>query len=176
MSFCITSYIGTWFSKLLCKLWRNKNRGVELAVQASLVRTRDFEWIIGGNIARNESEVKSLGSTSQLINSYSDGAQLVSRVGESPYQFYGYQTLGVFSTQAEADAANLVNQKGQAYQAGDIHFVDQNGDGRIDSKDRVSLGSAAPKYFGGFLHESVINLLHCLQNSLIQRGIRLIMV
>lgn len=127
-----------------------KNRGVELAVQASLVRTRDFEWIIGGNIARNESEVKSLGNTSQLINSYSDGAQLVSRVGESPYQFYGYQTLGVFSTQAEADAANLVNQKGQAYQAGDIHFVDQNGDGRIDSKDRVSLGSAAPKYFGGF--------------------------
>lgn len=127
-----------------------KNRGVELAVQASLVRTRDFEWIIGGNIARNESEVESLGNTSQLINSYSDGAQLVSRVGESPYQFYGYQTLGVFSTQAEADAANLVNQKGQAYQAGDIHFVDQNGDGRIDSKDRVSLGSAAPKYFGGF--------------------------
>lgn len=157
-------------------MWRNKNRGVELAVQASLVRTRDFEWIIGGNIARNESEVESLGNTSQLINSYSDGAQLVSRVGESPYQFYGYQTLGVFSTQAEADAANLVNQKGQAYQAGDIHFVDQNGDGRIDSKDRVSLGSAAPKYFGGFLHESVINLLHCLQNSLIQKGIRLIMV
>ena len=65
-----------------------------MAVQASLVRTRDFEWIIGGNIARNESEVKSLGNTSQLINSYSDGAQLVSRVGESPYQFYGYQTLG----------------------------------------------------------------------------------
>ena len=65
-------------------MWRNKNRGVELAVQASLVRTRDFEWIIGGNIARNESEVKSLGNTSQLINSYSDGAQLVSRVGESP--------------------------------------------------------------------------------------------
>lgn len=82
-----------------------------------------------------------------MINSYSDGAQLVSRVGESPYQFYGYQTLGVFSTQAEADAANLVNQKGQAYQAGDIHFVDQNGDGRIDSKDRVSLGSAGTEVF-----------------------------
>ena len=29
-------------------------------------------------------------------------------------------------------------------------MLDQNGDGRIDSKDRVSLGSAAPKYFGGF--------------------------
>ena len=27
------------------------NKGVELSVQASLVRTRDFEWIVGGNIA-----------------------------------------------------------------------------------------------------------------------------
>lgn len=28
-----------------------KNKGLELAVQASLIRTRDFEWIVGGNIA-----------------------------------------------------------------------------------------------------------------------------
>ena len=71
-------------------------------------------------------------------------------VGNSPYQFYGYQTLGVFSTQAEADLANLKNVKGQKFQAGDVHFVDQNLDGRIDDKDRVALGNAAPKYFGGF--------------------------
>ena len=127
-----------------------KNTGVELAMQASLVRTHDFEWIIGGNIAYNKSEVKSLGNTSQLVNSYDDGAKLISRVGESPYQFYGYQTLGVFATQAQADEVDLVNSKGLSYQAGDIHFVDQNNDGRIDDKDRVSLGDASPKYFGGF--------------------------
>ena len=31
-----------------------------------------------------------------------------------------------------------------------MHYVDQNGDHRIDSKDRVALGSAAPDFFGGF--------------------------
>lgn len=127
-----------------------ENQGIELSMQASLIRTRDFEWIVGGNIARNKAKVKSLGNENQLTHSYSDGAQLVTKVGEEPYQFYGYQTVGVFSTQVEADAANLTNQKGQAFQAGDMHFVDQNGDHRIDSKDRVSLGNAAPKYFGGF--------------------------
>ena len=60
------------------------------------------------------------------------------------------QTAGVFSTTAAAKAANLKNSNGYSYGAGDIHFVDQNGDGIIDSKDRVNLGSADPKFFGTF--------------------------
>ncbi len=55
-----------------------------------------------------------------------------------------------FSTQAEADEAALVNRTGRSYSAGDVRFVDQNGDHRIDDKDRVLLGSASPDYFGGF--------------------------
>lgn len=126
------------------------NKGVELSAQATLVRTSGFEWMIGGNIARNEAEVESLGATSRLIHMYEGGVQLVSAEGHAPYQFYGYRTRGVFSTQAEADAAHLKNRKGQFYRAGDVHYIDQNGDGRIDQADRVSLGSAAPKFFGGF--------------------------
>ena len=33
---------------------------------------------------------------------------------------------------------------GNYFRGGDMHYVDQNGDHRIDSKDRVALGSAAP--------------------------------
>ena len=75
---------------------------------------------------------------------------MVHRVGESPYQYYGYQADGVFATQVEANEANLSNRTGVRYNAGDVRFVDQNGDNRIDDKDRVLLGSAAPSYFGGF--------------------------
>ena len=56
----------------------------------------------------------------------------------------------VFSTQAEAEAANLMADNGNYFRGGDMHYVDQNGDHRIDSKDRVALGSAAPDFFGGF--------------------------
>ena len=127
-----------------------ENTGIELAVQASLVRTRDFEWIVGGNISRSRDKIKSLGGEEQIVLSYDNGVQMVNRVGEAPYQFYGYQANGVYSTQAEADAANLSNRTGRRYNAGDVRFVDQNGDNRIDDKDRVLLGSAAPSYFGGF--------------------------
>ena len=121
-----------------------ENTGIELSVQASLVRTRNFEWIVGGNITRSRDKIKSLGGEEQIVLSYDNGVQMVNRVGESPYQFYGYQADGVYSTQAEADAANLSNRTGRRYNAGDVRFVDQNGDNRIDDKDRI------PSYFGGF--------------------------
>ena len=93
--------------------------------------------------------VNQLKGTDKLVQEYSDGAQLLTQVGEEPFHFYGYQALGVFTTEAAATKANLVNSSGRAYEAGDIHYVDQNGDGRIDYKDRVSLGKASPDYFGG---------------------------
>lgn len=126
------------------------NNGVELSLQASLIRLRDFEWIVGGNIAFTESKIKSLGGNEQEVVEYSDGSMVVSRVGGNPYEFYGLQATGVYSTQAEAEEAGLLNSSNQAYSAGDVHYIDQNNDGRIDSKDYVSLGSATPDYFGGF--------------------------
>lgn len=70
------------------------------------------------------------------------------KVGDRPYQFYGYQTSGVYATTAQAQQSGLVNAAGQAYQAGDMIFVDQNGDGIINDKDKVALGSAQAKAFG----------------------------
>jgi TonB-linked SusC/RagA family outer membrane protein len=125
------------------------NSGVEVSVQASVVRERGIEWIVGGNIAANKAVIKSLGGADQIITEYADGAQLVSKVGEAPYQFYGYRTLGVFSKSQEAADAGLVNRKGQAYGAGDMHYENQNTDNVINDKDRVLLGSATPDFFGG---------------------------
>ena len=56
------------------------NNGVELSLQASLVRLRDFEWIVGGNISFMESKIKSLGGKEQEVIEYEDGSMLVSRV------------------------------------------------------------------------------------------------
>jgi len=92
-----------------------------------------------GNIAFTDNKIKSLGGYDQKTLEYSDGATVVSRVGGSPYEFYGLRADGVYATQAEADKANLVNSSMQAYQAGDVRFIDQNNDGRIDIKDRISL-------------------------------------
>lgn len=94
------------------------NNGVELSLQASLVRLRDFEWIVGGNISFMESKIKSLGGKEQEVIEYEDGSMLVSRVGGNPYEFYGLQATGVYSTQSEAEEAALLNSSNQPYRAG----------------------------------------------------------
>lgn len=51
----------------------------------------------GWNIAKSTAKLKALGGEKQVIlDGNYNGMQLVNRVGESPYQFYGYQADGVF--------------------------------------------------------------------------------
>ncbi len=61
--------------------------------------------------------------------------------------FYGYETAGLF--QSDAEAKGYINDKGVLYQpnakAGDIKFRDINGDGIINNSDRVVLGNPFPK-------------------------------
>ena len=126
-----------------------ESKGIELSFSASPIYTKDLRWMIGGNLTTLKNKVKSLGSLSDLTSTLSDDAQIITRVGENPYSFYGYQSVGVFSTTAEAEKANL-SANGQKFAAGDVHYVDQNNDGIIDDNDRVVLGSATPDFFGSF--------------------------
>ena len=59
--------------------------------------------------------------------------------------FYGYKSLGIFKTDAEAAASP---QKGTAH-AGDLIFEDYNHDGKIDDNDRQVIGNPNPKLIYG---------------------------
>ncbi len=137
--------------------------GYEISLKGLPVNGRNFKWTIGGDITRLYNRVKSLGSSTQYVTTLSDGATLLTRVGENPYCFYGYQTDGaypVYSTIQEASTAYkyvengqtlyrpMQNRNGVEYQAGDIRFVDQNNDGIINDADKVILGSATPDFYG----------------------------
>lgn len=132
------------------------NSGIELGAQLALIQTKELKWYIGGTIAFNKSELKSLGGSQSMVWDMQDGSALVSEVGSPLYSFYGYETKGVFATEEEAleagkDGRPLLNANGTAaYSAGDVHFVDQNNDGKIDKNDRIKLGSADPDYYGNF--------------------------
>ena len=82
-----------------------------------------------------------------------DGSAVISEIGQSKYSFYGLKvdpTQPVFATTADAAKENLKTASGLAYQAGDVHFIDQNNDDIIDDRDRVNLGNANPTLFGTF--------------------------
>ena len=61
---------------------------------------------------------------------------------------------GVYSTSAEASAANLMNDKFVQYKAGDAKFKDISGpngtpDGIINQYDKTTIGSSMPDLYGG---------------------------
>lgn len=126
-----------------------ETKAVEGAFNLYLVQGKKFQWYVGGNITHHKSEVKKLGGMESMITSFSDDSQLITKVGESPYVFYGAKAEGVFSTREEAESAGLVSYNGNVFSAGDVRFAD-NGDKVIDDKDHEILGSADPDFFGGF--------------------------
>ena len=126
-----------------------KGHGVELSLAFSPVYTKDFSWTLGGNLTTLSNEVSSLGDLTEIVTTLDDGAQIITRTGQSPYAFYGLKSLGVFSTTAEAEAAGL-SANGQQFVAGDVHYEDVNGDHIIDNADRQLIGSATPDLFGSF--------------------------
>ena len=126
-----------------------KAHGLELSLALSPVYTKDFRWTLGGNLTTLSNEVSSLGDLSEIVTTLDDGAQIITRTGQSPYAFYGLKALGVFSTTAEAEAAGL-SANGQQFVAGDVHYEDVNHDGIIDNADRQLIGSATPDLFGSF--------------------------
>ncbi len=127
-----------------------KTNGVELNLQLNVIQKGAVKWSLGGNIAHYKSKIVDLGGTSEIITKYDDGTQLITRVGESPYQFYGAQVEKVFNTTKEANDAHYVSQNGEQFVAGDIKFRDVNGDQIINDKDRVIIGDPTPDFYGGF--------------------------
>jgi TonB-linked SusC/RagA family outer membrane protein len=53
-----------------------QNRGVELAITGEIIRNKNITWSVGGNLAYNDNEIKSLGQ----VNEFEQGTEIV-RVG-----------------------------------------------------------------------------------------------
>jgi hypothetical protein len=68
--------------------------------------------------------------------------------GEPIGIFWGWKTNGLYQTEDEinkdANIANDPRRTGGLIQSGDVRFIDTNGDGMIDDKDRGKLGSPHP--------------------------------
>ncbi|WP_162817838.1 SusC/RagA family TonB-linked outer membrane protein [Niabella yanshanensis] len=151
------------FSTVLTNDGELKNNGVEGSFNVRVVNTKDVKWDFGANIATYKNKIVSVPG-GEIFTEFA-GATIRTAAGQPANQFYGYQTNGIFSSNAEATSAGLsmVNEKGgtTAFKGGDVRFVDMNGDKLIDENDRTVIGDANPDFFGG------------ISNRLIYRGFEL---
>jgi TonB-linked SusC/RagA family outer membrane protein len=130
------------------------NKGWEFEVAYQSDRKNLLQTNLNFNLTTINNKVVSVPTGVQYIPgaAFSVGGDVATRFQEG-YEigyFFGYQTAGVFQNQAEIDNAAVVQEGAQP---GDLIFVDQNGDGKInfsDDSDKTNLGSAIPDFTMGF--------------------------
>ncbi|OQP56270.1 SusC/RagA family TonB-linked outer membrane protein [Niastella populi] len=155
---------------------KTENKGLEIQLNGTVMRNKDFNWNASFNMAFNKNKIVSLGldPSGQPKNSYLEEAGWISatyqdflvQVGQPIGQFYGYVTDGFYtvddfdynaSTQAYTLKADVANTKNVALgnrdpQPGDLKLkkLGDKADMMIGAGDRTVLGNAQPKFSGGF--------------------------
>ena len=154
-----------------------KNNGFDATLSGKLVNTDMVKWEMGASIGKYKTEVVKLPGDEVSLELY--GATIKTKVGAPPVQFYGYRTDGVFATTQAAEeliAVQVFDEDGDPvldgsgnptytydalhmrsktgintyFEAGDVKFVDMNGDAVIDEKDMVMIGDPNPDFYGRF--------------------------
>lgn len=123
-----------------------RNQGWELSLGWK-DRIGDVNYYIKGNISDNRNKILKL-----YGNANKSGNRLLEE-GVSLNNYYGYVADGYFQSQEEIDAVdadgkyiNAVYNDRKNIKPGYIKYVDLNGDGVINDKDRKIIGDARPHY------------------------------
>ena len=148
-----------------------RNRGVEIVINATPVRTKDFTWSTDFNVAFNRSKVLDIyGGSSEsdyFIQDYESRMGFKIEKGKPLGQFYGLVYDGLYTTadfiQNEDGTYKLKNGiaslKGfdrKAVKPGDVKYkaltgeTDKDGNPVWSVNDRTVIGNAAPDFTGGW--------------------------
>jgi len=136
--------------------WTNdgsmKNEGFDVSFDLKLLNTRDWKWTLGASVGHYKNKLTSLPSGANEMKTELYNATILSRVGSPAGLFYGYKTDGVFKTAEEASTAKQyqTTETGakQYFKAGDMKFVDVDGNNCINEKDMQVIGDPNPDIYG----------------------------
>ena len=117
----------------------------------------DLKYDLDMNVTHYKSVLKHMADPGYL----SEWGPARTYVGGEIGEMWVYKTAGIFRNQQEVDAWNkehgkLDEESGEwiplqaAAAPGDLRFIDTNGDGILDSNDKVKMGSGTPKATIGF--------------------------
>lgn len=153
-------------------MWMNmgniSNRGLEITVDATPVKTGAFEWSLGGNITFNRNRIQKIGEGSE-------GAELFITPTKSEYRtffygetigwgtyckyplnifiegepmslFYGFKTAGIVQ---EGEEGIPTSDGGAPREPGYIQYVDLDGNGYMNDNDRTIIGDPNPDFTFG---------------------------
>ncbi len=120
-----------------------ENRGVDFAINWRDKSSSKFGYNIGLNISHYKNEILAIDGAREAF--FSPGVGRIGQIQWNPIggsigSFYGWQTDGIFQSQAEVDAH--ADQVGAA--VGQLRLRDLNGDGQVNGDDLGTIGSPHP--------------------------------
>ena len=130
------------------------NRGIELSLDGTVIKTKDFQWDLNLNLSHNHNEFTELDASIEETGlRYSNS---IVRKGGSRYQAYMVKYAGVDKTNGRAQywRAYTKDENGNevwaqnTYGSGEIVREELTYD--ITAASRYDLGSVLPKVLGGF--------------------------
>ncbi|HTI11458.1 MAG TPA: TonB-dependent receptor [Puia sp.] len=104
------------------------NKGVELSLNAHVIRQKDFSWDLGFNISHNKNLIKKL---------------------DVPYLEPFSRQFIIYQQGYAVNSFWLWKQLRVDPQTGDAVYEDLDKNGVIDDRDRMILGNSQPKWIGG---------------------------
>lgn len=127
-----------------------ENKGFEFEI-GYVNSDHEINYSANATFTTINSEVTKLSSEDQVL--YGVGLKFGSdhfvnqtKVGYEPGAYFLQEADGIFQSQAEIDAHDPNGTLQPDAQPGDIRFIDQNGDGILDSEDEKYQGTAIPKF------------------------------
>ncbi|WP_200976246.1 TonB-dependent receptor [Echinicola sp. 20G] len=122
-----------------------ENKGWEFSANYHGRAGSDFTYDIGANFSDVKNEITDFGDADYLTTDNND-ITTAYQVGYPIGAFFGYISDGIF--QSADEVAQHATQPGSP-SAGDLIYRDVNGDGEVNTEDRVYLGSNIPRYTYG---------------------------
>ena len=149
--------IVTGFNSVTTNVGNLKNTGFDLSINTENFKREDFIWTSSLNISYNKNEILSLTGEKSVVYDQSGNPVLDKNgnpvlaepddtdngwfIGQSKDVIWDYEVKGVYQISDAAEAAKYDRSPG------DFRVIDQNGDGKLNTADKVFQGlSTAPWY------------------------------
>ncbi|MCG8311400.1 MAG: SusC/RagA family TonB-linked outer membrane protein, partial [Cytophagales bacterium] len=153
----------TGFSSVLTNLGSLENKGMDLELSFRILKpTSEFQWDFAFNASYVKNKILKLppnGTEHNRIGGYYVWDPSVNdyrwlgglQEGGTLGNYYEYKNIGVYATDEDAKNApydNIARVKDVKF-GGDVIWADIDGNGEIDSRDKVYVGNEHPDWTGG---------------------------
>jgi len=155
----------TGFSSILTNLGSLENKGVEIEITGMVLPERSpLQWNASFNASKVRNKILRLPENGQENNriggvfvwdstrgdyAWLGGLQEGGTMGE----MFAYKQLGIYPTDEAAQAGPtdiIIPGDDKTKHGGDVNWLDVDGDGVIDERDRIHVGNSFPVWTGGF--------------------------